>query len=278
MTVSIEEIRHIQKIELMILLKFDDFCKKNNIQYYLGGGTLLGAVRHHGFIPWDDDIDVMMTSANYKKLCKLWENNNNDAEYFFQTPRTDIEFHDHLAKLRLLNTVYATKTNLKFPDMKNGFFIDIFSHNKTSSNSEIRKMHIFLTQLSRSMVYHKWMNTPMQYYGKHKIICKLVTFIISLFSIHQLEKLRDFIITFFDESKSSFLFDGYGEHLTHGAFPSSILDEGIKMSFEGHMFPVPRRYDEYLRFSYGAKYMQLPPESERKPHHEIAQIDFGRWN
>lgn len=272
------ELNQIQRMELMVLLKFDEICKKNDIRYFLGGGTLLGAVRHHGFIPWDDDIDVMMTSSNYEKLLDYIQAGHVDENFFFQSSHTDPEYHDHLIKLRLLDTVYATRTNLKFPKMQKGFFIDIFSHDKTSNNKQVRKIHIFLTRLTRSMVYHKWVNTPMQANGKYKIICKLLTIAISLVDIRKLEKLRDYITEFFNGKEScQYLFDGRGEHITHGAFDEAILGEQIELLFEGYLFPVPRRYDEYLRFSYGDDYMKLPPKIEQKPHHDIEKIDFGRW-
>lgn len=273
-----DKLRKIQKVELQILLYFDCFCKKHNIKYFLGGGTLLGAVRHKGFIPWDDDIDVMMTWSEYKRLCKMWEQNNNDKDFFFQTSFSDISYHDHMAKLRLKNTIYATRNNLKFPDMEKGFFIDIFAHTKTPTNKYIHKLHVFATILCRSMVYHKWMNTPMQYYGKHKIVCKLVSLVIKFIPISVLEGLRDYIITFFESFTTfQYLYDGYGEHITHGFFCQDILKESVLMPFEGYLFPVPRRYDEYLRFSYGDNYMELPPRNQRIPHHDIVKLDFGKW-
>ncbi len=263
---------------MKILIHFDRYCREHHIQYFLGGGTLLGAVRHQGFIPWDDDIDVMMTGENYKKLQKHLLRNNTDERFFFQTPQTGKSYHDHMIKLRLKHTIFATTTNLKFPEMEKGFFIDIFSHNKTSENVKVHKLHVFLTKLARSMVYHKWMGTPMQYYGKHVTICRFVTMLISVLPISLLERFRDCIITWFDHTNSHVLYDGYGEHLEHGFFDEEILQESRQALFEKHLFPVPVRYDEYLRFSYGDHYMELPPEDERIPHHDIAQIDFGDVN
>lgn len=167
-----------------------------------------------------------------------------------------------------------TTCNLK--KMEKGFFIDIFPHDLTSNSDIVQRLHIFTTKLTRSMVYHKWFNTPMQYYGKHELICKVFTWIITLFSITFLEKIRDSVITWFGHKKHyKYFYDGCGMHLDHGVFDKTILDEQILVNFEGYLLPVPKRFDEYLRFSYGDDYMEFPPEDERKPHHDIVLIDFG---
>lgn len=277
MEISIDELKHIQRIELKLLIRFDEYCRTHQIQYFLGGGTLLGAVRHNGFIPWDDDVDVMMTRENYDKLCSLWEQEFDDGIYFFQTSHTDPSYHDHMAKLRLKNTLYETYNNLKFPQMQKGFFVDIFPHDKTVESNFVQHLHIFFTKLARSMILHKWFNTPMQYYGRHKVACKIMTGFIRLVPISFLEWIHYKVTTLFDNKPRKYLHDGYGEHIDHGAFDKTILDESILIEFEGYKFPVPKRYDEYLIFSYGRSYMKLPPAEEQVPHHCIANIDFGKY-
>ena len=113
----------IKKIELDLLLQFHDICQKENLRYSLGGGTLLGAIRHKGFIPWDDDIDVMMPRPDYEKFLDYCE--NNDVPFGVQSYRNDKEFVDMSAKMfdksTLLDIDSVSKT-----DIQTGVFIDVF--------------------------------------------------------------------------------------------------------------------------------------------------------
>lgn len=268
------EIKEIQSVLLSLLLEFDDLCKKHKIKYFLGGGTLLGAVRHQGFIPWDDDIDVMMLREDYDRFCAL-PKEQLPSHLFIQTHKTDPFYHGDMAKLRINDTVYNTEFSSKFPMMHNGVFIDVFAHDKTSNFIIMQKLHCFFTKFARSAVYHKWDESPMHFYGKYKILCKIATFILSISSICFLENMREFILTFYKNRKTNFLYDGIGQHLDHGVFPEEWLRHSIDVSFEGRLFPAPSEYDKYLKFSYG-DYMKIPSASERKLHN-IKNIDLGQY-
>lgn len=267
-------LKKIQAKELEILIFFDDFCRKNKIKYFLGGGTLLGAIRHSGFIPWDDDVDVMMDRENYDKLCRIAQIEMTQGRFFFQLPTTDLAYHDHMAKVRLEGTIYATVNNMNFKEMHKGFFIDIFAHDKSSKNKRLHKLHVFFTKFMRSMQYRKWLNLPMDYKGKYRFLCRVLTVVKYVLPINIIECILNGVLIFFNSFNTGVLYDGMGEHLDHGVFDEKILAKVIYVPFEGHMMPVPERYDEYLKFSYG-DYMTLPPVEARKPHHMIAKIDFG---
>lgn len=270
----VDELEHIHKVLLGLMLDFDELCKKNDIHYFLGGGTLLGAVRHGGFIPWDDDVDVMMLREDYNKLCNL-PSEAFPSHLFLQTRETDPYYHGDMAKIRLNGTQYCTEFSQNFSNMHNGFFIDIFAHDKTSKNVFRQKTHIFLTRFFRSAVFHKWENTPMQFYGKHKIICKIATCVNRILPISILEQLREQCYTWYDKTDSEYLYDGMGQHLSHGVFPKKWLNGSVEILFESYHFPAPKEYEKYLTFSYG-DYMKIPKESERV-YHKIAHIDYGKY-
>ena len=119
------EMKKVWAVELDLLNELDKVCKKHNIKYFADSGTLLGAVRHKGFIPWDDDIDVVMLREDYEKLCKIAK-----AEfikpYFFQTNKTDVHYYRGHAQLRNCETTGALENEINVVSFNQGIFIDIF--------------------------------------------------------------------------------------------------------------------------------------------------------
>lgn len=257
------------------LLEFDRICKKHNIKYFLGGGTLLGAVRHGGMIPWDDDMDVMMLREDYDKFLSVVNDEISDG-MFFQSSETDSQYHSIFTKIRLDGTRFVTSFSRHFPEMHQGIFIDIFVHDHTSNNKYMQKLHVFKTLFARSMVFHKWEQTPMHFYGKLKLVCKFATKYINNHSFKKLEKIQDKTVRKYNKKNTKYLYDGTGEHLRHGAFPAEWLDDVEYMDFNGVKLPVPKNYDEYLKYSYG-DYENWIPASSRKAGHDIVDVDFGSY-
>lgn len=271
-TLTDSDLQKLHSVFLDMLKDFDEICRTNHIRYFLGGGTLLGAVRHGGFIPWDDDVDLMMLREDYEKLCRLPESAF-PPHLFFQTIKTDSHYHGDMAKIRLNNTIYSTEFSSHFPDMHQGIFLDIFVHDRTSENHIMQRIHIFMTTFFRSAVFHKWAGTPMQFYGKHKLICQIATYLNRLLPMVFWQYMREHTYSFFRYSSSKFLYDGMGQHLQHGAFPDIWLNQSILVKFENTFLPIPWKYDEYLKYSYG-DYMTVPSADQRRMH-EINTIDFG---
>lgn len=257
------------------LIEFDRICKKYEIKYFLGGGTLLGAIRHGGMIPWDDDMDVMMLREDYEKFLSVVKKELS-SDMFFQSSKTDNEYHSVFTKIRLNGTSFVTRYSQQFENMHQGIFIDIFVHDHTSNCKLGQKIHVFKTLLARSMVFHKWAETPMHFYGRLKPLCKFATKFINKSSMDKLENIQDRVIQKYNGKNTRYLYDGTGEHLRHGAFPAEWLDETEYVEFNGYMFPVPKRYNEYLKYSYG-NYNEWIPASLRKAGHDIIKVDFGKY-
>lgn len=265
----------IQNILLAYLLEVDRICKKHNIKYFLGGGTLLGAIRHHGFIPWDDDADIMMLREDYDKFCKIapdempagmtFQNNENDKNCFYE-----------FAKFRLDDTLFATGFAKEHKGMHNGLAFDIFCHDKTANSKLGQKLHLAMTLFTRALVFNKWNNRKAE--NGSKIQSVVTDFCKTVFPIRFSLWLERMTLKFFKNKKNAkYLYDGMGRNIYNGSFPIEYLDEVIYVDFEGYQLPVPKEYDKYLTFLYG-DYMELAPLSTRLGCHEIKLCDIGKYD
>jgi lipopolysaccharide cholinephosphotransferase len=265
----------IQSVQLAYLLELDRICKKHNIKYFLGGGTLLGAIRHHGFIPWDDDADIMMLREDYDRFCEIAPAEM-PVGMTFQTSDTDKNCFYDFAKFRLDNTVFATEFAKTHKDMHNGLAFDIFCHDKTANSRLGQKLHMGMTIFTRALVLNKWNNRKAE--NGSKIQSFVTNFFKTVFPLRFSMWLEKKTLKFFKNKKNAkYLYDGMGRNIYNGVFPIELLDEAIYVDFEGYKLPVPKRYDEYLKFLYG-DYMELAPLSTRLGCHEIELCDLGEYD
>lgn len=265
---------NIHRILVGYLLDVDRICKKYDIQYFLGGGTLLGAIRHKGFIPWDDDADIMMLREDYEKFLKVAQNEL-PSTMFLQTSDTDKYCHYPFAKIRLKDTVYATHYSKAHTNMNNGMAFDIFSHDKTANSKLGRKLHLQFTLLFRAMIFNKWNNRQID--NGHKIQSFFANILKFIFPIRASEWLQYKCLRFFEKKKDAqYLYDGMGRNIYKGDFPADCLNEAIEWEFEGHKFPIPKEYDRYLRYLYG-DYTRLILPWQRQTCHDIVSMDLGEF-
>ena len=269
------KLKKVQEILLGYLLEIDRICRKYNIRYFLAGGTLLGAIRHHGFIPWDDDADVMMLREDYDRFMQVVQKELPE-NIFVQIPATEQGNHNPFTKLRINDTMFATEFTGHFMDMHNGIFFDVLSHDQTGNHRWSQKLHLMLTMLSRSIVFNKWGNTDIKSGGNHPVICKIVDHVKYLIPMPFAEWAQKKALTFFRNRNTDYLYDGMGRNLKRGAFPKRWLTETVYVDFEGYKFPVPKEYDQYLTWLYG-DYMQMIPVSARRTSHSIVLTDLGAY-
>lgn len=133
-------LRKMQMIELELLVEIDRICRKNHIKYNLCGGTLIGAVRHKGFIPWDDDVDIRMLRSEYKKFKEACKQELDDTRFFLQDFESDPKYRWGYAKLLRKDTVYI-RTGQTHLGMKNGVFLDIFISDGIPNQKWMRNIH-----------------------------------------------------------------------------------------------------------------------------------------
>lgn len=257
----------LQNIILNIMKYIDDLCEKNQIEYYIIGGTALGAVRHGGFIPWDDDLDIAMTRDNYERFLTICEKELNNEDFFLQVGRRDWPLY--FSKLRLKGTLFEEAGAGKEITKENrGIFVDIFPLDVASNNKFCRIWQYLCSKLLIAQAVRS------RHYQTSSIIKKMVMMlsfplrfkIVENFFFKQVTRYNgkhtDFIGDFFEISK-----------LKDASYPNRIWGKPIKIEFENTFLCAPEMISNYLTYYFG-DYMELPPvESRVCGHHNC--ISYG---
>lgn len=259
----------LQKVQFELLKEFIRVCEKHNLRYYLNSGTCLGAVRHKGFIPWDDDVDVCLPRDDYDKFLEL-QYEFEGTPYFIQSWKTDKNYIYNFAKLRNSNTTFI-ENFYKYHRFNHGVWIDIFPLDGFSKKEKPAKKFRF-------KVLRTWLNAylcyPWALMRKFHARTFFRDLILNIFGIiffwgnvgHYRNKLMDRRMRKinFKDAKLGGLF--YGIDPTKEAMPVEIFGEGSIGEFEGIKVVLPKDVDKYLTLLYG-DYMTPPPEDKREGHH-----------
>lgn len=257
--------QRIGKVQVQVLkglLEVKRICEKHNIIYYLVGGSALGAIRHKGFIPWDDDVDVAMPREDYERFIKICCTEL-DKEFFLQTRDTDPEYVFQFAKIRINNTMYVQKS-VENSNIHQGIYVDIFPLDKLSSN-------IFTAWKQKILVesYIKFRSAKIHNHNKKswKFIFKKI--IGSFFTFEMIHKVITKNITVANNTNSSKIGNLIGNYgFKKEVFEKEIFGEPFYTEFEGYQFPIPNKYDFFLTQIYG-NYKELPPIEKRTNHNPV---------
>lgn len=253
--IPIEEQKHIL---LYILKSVDKYCRMNNLRYSLGGGTLLGAVRHKGFIPWDDDIDIMMPRPDYDKLINGFSNYDKDL--------TCVSYEVDKNYIYPFAKIYHNKTILEEIEMgKNfGIFIDVFPIDGFPVDEKERSAFLRSLYFWRMLLFIKHIKFNI---SLKRILYKIILFFIpNSFIQSRLQKMikkYPFSTTSYSGAVSGIYQEK--ECYSHDLFENYVTE----LYFEGYLFMSIKDYDTYLLQHYG-NYMQLPPIEQQKIHHTNA--------
>ena len=258
---ELETLKKIQKTELGIMIDVAKFCDEHNLRYSLFGGTALGAVRHKGFIPWDDDVDLCMNRVEYEKFLDLWMSTEHEG-YYLRDTRGVAETTINHSKVMKLGTIYDDKKNLDKPGC-HGVFVDIFPIDVIPVKPFQRYILKFIAAIR--LVYTR--DYPMKHNGKKlEILSKLMLSLPKSLK-NKIRKTSDHYIMRYQNENENVQWIGLSspEELSV-IYPYDMMDELIDVEFEGHTFKMTGHYHEMLTSWYG-DYMQLPPVEERVCKH-----------
>ncbi|MCZ0861987.1 LicD family protein [Methanocorpusculum vombati] len=266
--------RKLQLVELIILLEVKRICEKHQVKYFLVAGTLLGAVRHQGFIPWDDDIDIGMTRSEYNKFITICEKELKPP-FKMISGTNDQNYIMPFIKIMMEGTTYVSKS-LESAPIHLGIWIDIFPlDNVPNGRGLCTQIHKYLLKYLIDSCYVRYgygiPNTRLR-----KIYRFVMTLPLHFMSDHTLLRWRDKELEKYNniETKRKYL-TGSPYKYEKSLISSSNLEKLETLRFEGEIFPVPNNYTQILKLVYG-DYMTPPPESKRIGHIPV-KIDLGKY-
>lgn len=250
-------IKKIWAIELEMMFEFDRICKKNGLKYFLMYGTLLGAIRHKGFIPWDDDVDVGMPREDYEKLLTLKDEFKHPL--FLQNHITDPEYCSSYTRIRNSNTTAISKM-LKYQKMNHGIFLDVFPFDNTPG-IETEDRHEPIDILNRENgTFMKLKNPELD--EKNRLRVQNYSGRDPSDTLKEIDE----IATRYNGTETEYVCSIVNTMGKFDFFKRSDVYNTILWDYEGFKFPIPTGYDAVLKEVFG-DYMQMPPVEKRGIQH-----------
>lgn len=260
-------IDNVWKIEQEILDIFHSVCLENNLKYSLAYGTLIGAVRHKGFIPWDDDIDIMMPREDYEKLLILWEDKAPKG-YLIQNYHCEEDYTNNFAKIRKEHTTFIQDECEFLKKYQKGIFIDVFPCDRIASGVVGRKIQFLACAFN--LLYTRGFNS-----GKTGLIGFLEKKLLKV-NKKKAKYIRDHaekIVRKWNSETGNRFMVACTIECCKIYYPADMFDELNIVEFNAKKYMAVKDIDTVLRIQYG-NYMQLPPQNERTWKHHPLIIDF----
>ena len=260
------DIRPLQLRILSVLMAVDQVCRTHELRYYIIAGTLLGAIRHHGFIPWDDDLDIAMPRTDYDLLIAHPEWLPEPLELV--SYETDPEYPLPFAKIQDAETTLIERMHLKY---LGGVYIDVFPLDGMTSNPICRRIHFIRYFFLKKIQYFLCRDPYRHGHGPSSwlpLCCR------ALWTLPQIQAKMQRMQKRFDFDASELVVD-HDDGL-RGVMPRSFVGTPTPVSFEGRTVMGVARPHDYLRQKYGDDYMVVPPHDDRRQHNfHLLDLEHG---
>lgn len=265
-----ETVRRVQLVALEMLHEFDRICKKHQIKYILAAGTLIGAVRHKGFIPWDDDIDIFMLEEEWIRFKTVAEKELDTEKYFLRTQETDRDMNLVFYQIKRNGTLY-TKAGRDNFDTHRGIALDIIPFFYAPDSRILFHIQDQVCHFLKTMVW-----AHMGSKGERNPILRFYYGLMAKVSNKTSFKLFYQLATAVKDKKEYLTYLSVMRNPCHKGFNQRKYFEDLtELEFEGHFFPVPREYKEFLIYMYGEDYMKLPKPLDRVNKHLPSKIELN---
>ena len=253
--------KELKDIQLKMIEEINNFCRRYNLSFYLAYGTLIGAVRHKGYIPWDDDIDILMPRKDYERFIKEFQSNSGLGVLSYQN---DKDYYLPFSKV--INEKTCLKEGINY-NVNIGVYIDVFPLDNIPNGKVARKIQFYKAKFFRNIINLKPLDKNKKKNPFKRLIINVAKVFTFFLKMEFLNKMINKIAIKYNTKDTN-----YVGNLTALAYKNrefwnkDDFKETVYMNFEGIKLPCPKGYDNILRKTYG-DYMKLPPKEKQVSHH-----------
>ncbi len=252
----------------MIVKDIDELCRKNGIDYYLFGGSAIGAIRHKGFIPWDDDLDIIMDHNNYNRFVSVCRAQLDNEKYYFQEGQVDWPML--FSKIRLRGTRFEEPGSYADDNDEKGIFVDVFKLDNAPDNLLLKRWQYVC---GKYLLCYCLLRRGYKEASLTKKILMILAYPLKIGVIRNY--FCNQLVKYNNQETEEFVSFGSRFRFSTSYYRKALYSKPIYVPFEDTTLPVPEKYDELLTNIYG-DYMTPPPKTEQQGWHMI-NVDFGKY-
>ncbi len=262
----------LRRLLLDMLREFDRICRKHDIRYFLSGGSMLGAARHGGFIPWDDDVDVGMLREDFERF-KAIAPSELDERFSYQSFSNKNGYHYFFDRITAKNSYFASCYSDSY-EMPKGFSVDIFVYDRVPDDPKTWRRVWKRLMNKRLLMNVRWRNEP-RGEGKARLVSKILLPFLKTRSMDSYSESYDKATRKYEHSGSNTIMVPATDHIYRDMMPREWFTEVIPWKFEDVDTFMPKGYDGFLKIWYGENYMEMLPLYKQTPYHDYYRLDLG---